>query len=180
MIENYNGAGLRGPLWTTAGVLIGGLAARLAGGAALAGAYGSPMGGYGTALAVNSEIMAAKDAKIAQLESQIYADGKTRELYAYNVAQDEKTMNYLVGLEKRVSSLETAAPLREQILEGKICEVASNARCGLERVGSSVAALSATVASITKLIVPASAVCPSPMPEFNSWTAPTASTTATT
>ena len=34
----------------------------------------------------------------------------------------------------------------------------------------------AALQSLTKLIVPATSVCPAPMPQYNSWTAPTATT----
>lgn len=35
----------------------------------------------------------------------------------------------------------------------------------------------AQLQGLTKLIVPITSVCPQPMPEFNSWTAPTTTTT---
>lgn len=35
----------------------------------------------------------------------------------------------------------------------------------------------AALQGLTKLIVPATSVCPAPMPQYNSWTAPTAPTT---
>lgn len=38
---------------------------------------------------------------------------------------------------------------------------------------NSIAALQGCCEKITKLVVPATAVCPNPMPQFNSWTAPT-------
>lgn len=38
---------------------------------------------------------------------------------------------------------------------------------------AALANLSALVAQITKTVVPLGAVCPQPMPQFNSWTAPT-------
>ena len=37
----------------------------------------------------------------------------------------------------------------------------------------------AALQGLTKLIVPATSVCPAPMPQYNSWTAPTAPTTGT-
>lgn len=44
---------------------------------------------------------------------------------------------------------------------------------------NSIAGLQNCCNQITKLIVPASVVCPKPMPEYNSWVAPTAATTPT-
>jgi hypothetical protein len=43
---------------------------------------------------------------------------------------------------------------------------------------NSISALQNCCNSITKLVVPKDAICPSVMPEFNSWTAPTTTTTA--
>jgi hypothetical protein len=37
----------------------------------------------------------------------------------------------------------------------------------------------AALQGLTKLIVPATSVCPAPMPQYNSWTAPTTTTTGT-
>lgn len=36
----------------------------------------------------------------------------------------------------------------------------------------------ATLQGLTKTVIPITSVCPAPMPEFNSWTAPTTTTTA--
>ena len=66
--------------------------------------------------------------------------------------------------------------LREQIIEGKIASVAQAATTGINNLGSSLASLQATVNSITSIVVPRTAVCPEPMPLYNSWTAPTTTT----
>lgn len=71
----------------------------------------------------------------------------------------------------------SAAPLREQIVLGKIGEVSTLATNGLATLGSQINCLAAQVAGITKTVVPISSVCPQPMPQYNSWTAPTAAAT---
>lgn len=115
-----------------------------------------------------------RDARIARLESEKYSDGKTQELYNYTVAQNEKLSNFLCNVDKRLGSLETAAPLREQILDGKIAQVADKAACCCAASNAAISNLSALVTQITKTVVPLGAVCPQPMPQYNSWTAPTA------
>lgn len=66
--------------------------------------------------------------------------------------------------------------LREQIVEDKITNVAQTSACGIASCNAAIQNLANTVAGITKCVVPATAICPQPMPQFNSWTAPTAST----
>lgn len=39
------------------------------------------------------------------------------------------------------------------------------------------AGMMGTLNNITKTIVPMSAICPAPMPQYNSWVAPTTTTT---
>jgi hypothetical protein len=57
-------------------------------------------------------------------------------------------------------------------LNSKIEMVASTSACGIAQLNN-------IVSNITKTIVPISSVCPQPMAQFNSWTAPTTPTTTT-
>jgi hypothetical protein len=145
-------------------------------GAVLSGAFGNifggGMGGGNATLAISE-----RDAKIAKLESEKYSDGKTQELYNYITMQNEKLSNFLCGVDKRLYSLETAAPLREQILDGKIAQVADKVACCCSATNAALANLSAVVNNITKTIIPIDSVCPKPMALYNSWTAPTTTTT---
>lgn len=119
-----------------------------------------------------------RDATIARLQSEKYSDGKTQELYNYTVGQNEKLASFLAGLDKRVTAVEVSAPLREQIIDGKIAQVADKAACCCAATNAAIANLSALVTQITKTVVPIGAVCPQPMPQFNSWTAPTTAAAA--
>lgn len=145
-------------------------------GAVLSGAFGNifggGMGGGNATLAISE-----RDAKIAKLESEKYSDGKTQELYNYTVSQNEKLSQFLCNVDKRLYSLETAAPLREQILDGKIAQVADKVACCCSATNAALANLSAVVNNITKTIIPIDSVCPKPMALYNSWTAPTTTTT---
>lgn len=137
---HYDGQGLKGALWTLAGTSIAGVAQRLVNGGFGAGGYGA-MGAMQTAaLAVD----AAKDARIAKLESDAETDRKLVEVYKTLAASDTRQANELRSLEKRVTALEY-----------------ENARLGM------------LVGRITKTVVPTDAICPEVMPRYNSWTAPT-------
>lgn len=84
------------------------------------------------------------------LESNIYSDNKSLEMYKY---VDGKFAN----------------------IEAQICQqavvnaqVAANLSCLTNTVN--------TLSALTKTVIPIDNVCPAPMAKFNSWTAPTATT----
>ena len=159
-VKEVNPQGLRGPLWTLAGTAIGGLASMwLGGGLNGLGCHGgSPAalaaGGAGLA------VLAEKEAKIARLESEKYTDGAVKDLYAYTVAQNKDLLMFATNVDKRLAALETAAPLREQITEQKIANVAQQATCCCNALQQAMAGMQATLASITKTVVPNGSVCP--------------------
>ena len=91
--------------------------------------------------------LVAKDSEIALLKSNIYTDQKIADVY--------ERLNGKIG-----------------ILEGEICkqsvvnaQVTANISCMQSAI--------ATLQSLTKTVVPIDNVCPAPMPQYNSWTAPT-------
>lgn len=61
----------------------------------------------------------------------------------------------------------------------RIDTVAQTAACGINQNSAAIAALQSTVNSITKTIIPQTAICPPVMPRYNSWTAPTDTAPAT-
>lgn len=77
------------------------------------------------------------------------------------------------------------AQLRAELdTDRKLVQVWDNLNTKRESSDMKIAALEASVAGlnqvlqrITRVVVPIDAVCPQPMPQFNSWTAPTAATT---
>jgi hypothetical protein len=95
--------------------------------------------------------LAAKDSKISLLESNIYVDSKIADVY-------ERLNTKIGGLES-------------QICQQNVYNATNTATINC------MAGQIATLMSLTKTIVPANNICPTPMPEFNSWTAPTAPTT---
>ena len=98
-------------------------------------------------LGMQNEI-AAKDNKIALLESNIYTDSKIADVY--------ERLNNKIGC-----------------IEGQLAQQAvyNATNTGLiSCLQSQVAALQ----GLTKIVIPTASICPEPMARYNSWTAPTA------
>lgn len=95
--------------------------------------------------------IAAKDSKIGLLESNIYTDSKIADVY--------ERLNAKIGA-----------------VEGQIAgqavvnaQISANIACMQSAIN--------TLNGLTKTVIPIANVCPTPMPQYNSWTAPTATTT---
>lgn len=159
----------KGVAGTALGLGIAGTALGLFGGNILNGLGCFGCGGMNAAATnLAQSVIAQKDAEIAQLKSERYTDAAVSDLR--KTVTDNLTQT-LYALDKRVGQIETALPLQMKIVDDKIA-------CCCNAANAAIASLQATVGGITKLIVPASAVCPEPMPLKNSWTAPTAAATA--
>ena len=94
---------------------------------------------------------AAKDSKIALLESTIHTNDKILEVYGY--------------IDGRLRNIE--GQIAQQAVVN--AQVTANISCMQGNI--------ATLMSLTKTVVPIGNICPEPMPLYNSWTAPTATTT---
>lgn len=92
--------------------------------------------------------LASKDAKIGLLESNIYTDSKIADVY-------ERLNNKINCIESQVS--------QQAVVNAQIT---ANISC----MQGAITALQ----GLTKTVIPIDNVCPAPMPQFNSWTAPTA------
>jgi hypothetical protein len=102
---------------------------------------------------------AAQSAKIAELEtevklrdSNIYTDSKILEVYKYFDGKVNCIENQLA--DQRVYNATNTAAI--SCIQGQVAQLAS----------------------LTKTIIPITNVCPEPMPQYNSWTAPTTTTGA--
>lgn len=171
----------RGAQWAGAGSLIALAAQSLLGGGVLGNLGGGIFGGNAAAQAGNTIAaleIAKKDSEIALLKSEVSTNDKISTVYAELRKMDKAQDAVIAALGSRVSAIETAAPLREQIVLGKIGEVSTLATNGIATLGAQINCLAAQVAGITKTVVPIAAVCPQPMPLHNSWTAPTAAAPA--
>ena len=120
--------------------------------------------GFGAELQYVSSLQAEN----AMLKSENYSDKVAKEVY-----QQTRIDNAALKAE-----MKELMDLREQIVLGKIGEVATLTKCNLDQVNNSIAALANTVNSVTARIIPASAICPEVMPKYNEWVAPTATTPA--
>lgn len=175
----------RGAQWAGAGSLIAIAAQSLFGGGLLGNLGGGILGGGGNAAAQAANTVAAlemakKDSEIALLKAEVSTNEKLSTVYAELRKMDKAQDATISSIDSRLAAIETAAPLREQIVLGKIGEVSTLATNGLTTLGSQINCLATQVANITKTVVPITAVCPQPMPQYNSWTAPTTTTTTTT
>lgn len=95
---------------------------------------------------------AAKDSKIALLESTIHTNDKILEVYSYIDGR-------LRGIEGQIAQ---QAVVNAQLTANISCMQGSIAQ----------------LMGLTRTIIPISNVCPEPMPQYNSWTAPTTTTGA--
>lgn len=168
--EKYASSGV-GNAGLTLGVIGTALASGILGNNGVSGIFGNRNATVNDCAAM---AIAQKDAEIAQLKAERSTDAKVADVYTALRNQDKAQDVLISGLKDRIAALEVAAPLREQIVLGKVQEVAQSVACLSANTQSQLACITATLSGITKTIVPASAVCPQPMPLHNSWTAPTA------
>ena len=100
---------------------------------------------------------ASQNARIAELETEV----KLRDANVFTMGEMGKLRDYM---ETRLRGI-----------EGQICQqsvvnaqVTANLSCMQGQI--------ATLMGLTKTVIPITSVCPEPMPAYNSWTAPTATT----
>lgn len=99
-----------------------------------------------------SNIIAEKDMEIAYLKSRDAAKSDTLELYKY--------------VDERFGRVE--AQLANQAVIN--AQITANLACTQQTLS--------TLSGLTKTVIPIGNVCPNPMPQYNSWTAPTSTTEA--
>ncbi len=156
-MELENKYGSKGVAGAGLGLGIAGTALGLLNGNGLGGLFGGNRNcGHEEHLVNRYE--AQQSARIAELEtevklrdSNIYTDSKILELYKY--------------VDGKLACVES------QICQQNVYNATNTAT--LNCISGQVAQLQA----LTKTIIPITNVCPQPMPQYNSWTAPTAPTT---
>lgn len=153
-VENRYGS--RGATNTALGLSIGAVAAELLGGG-LGNLFGNGNCGCSEDHYVN-RYEASQAAKIASLETEI----KLRDANFYTLGEMGKLREYV---DNKFAGVES------QICQQNVYNATNTATINC------MAGQIAQLMSLTKTIVPANNICPTPMPEFNSWTAPTAPTT---
>lgn len=97
----------------------------------------------------------AKDCEIALLKSEQNTEVKIADVYA-------KLKGDMLTMERNQSAWNSQQMVNNATMSAAIAQNAN-----------SIEALKNVCAGITKTVVPITSVCPQPMPQFNSWTAPT-------
>lgn len=97
---------------------------------------------------------AAQSARISELETEV----KLRDANTFTMTEMGKLRDYV---DRRFSGVE-AQLCNQSVLN---TQVTANISCMQGNI--------ATLMGLTKTIVPITNVCPEPMPQYNSWTAPT-------
>lgn len=148
---------------------IGGTALGLSIGAigleALRGRLGGLFGGVGNSGCGCNEdhtvnrYEAAQSARIAELETEV----KLRDANTFTMGEMGKLRDYVDG---RFASVE------HELCDQKVYNATLNGAVGC------IQGQIAQLAALTKTVIPITSVCPEPMPQYNSWTAPTAATGA--
>ena len=134
--------------------------------------------------------LSALQAENSFLKAENYSDKNAKEVYMQSLADNnklrdeafsfikplaEESANNKVELAKLQAELKCCCEkqeLREQIVLGKVNELALTTQAKFSCVDGTIANIMGTLGNITKTIVPIGSVCPTPMPQYNSWAAP--------
>ena len=128
---------------------------------------------------VASGVIAEKDSYIAKLEAEKYSDGVAKDVYIAGrnetQALGEKLLEKYINpiateladnrvamarTEEQIKCLNQKMELREEIMNGKIAQVADKSACGISQLSIALNCLQNTVSGITKVVVPNTSVCP--------------------
>ena len=100
---------------------------------------------------------AAQSARIAELETEV----KLRDANTFAMTEMGKLRDYV---DRRFECVNSA--INQQAVIN--AQVTANLACMQNTIS--------TLSGLTKTVIPITSVCPEPMPQYNSWTAPTATT----
>lgn len=146
----------RGVAGAGLGLGIAGTALGLLNNGSLGGILGGCNSGCGNDHVVN-RYEAQQSARIAELETEV----KLRDANVYTMTEMGKLRDYV---DRRFEGV-NASISQQAVINAQI---SANIGCMQGQI--------ATLMGLTKTVIPIGNVCPAPMPEFNSWTAPTATT----
>lgn len=139
----------------------------------------------------NQNVVSALQAENSMLKAENYSDKNAKEVYMQSLTDNrrlrdetfaflkplsDEAANNRVELAKLQAELKCCCEkqeLREQIVLGKVNELALTTQAKFGCLDQTIAGMMGTMNNITKTIVPMSAICPAPMPLHNSWVAPT-------
>lgn len=143
-----------GAIGTGLGVLSGGLNGIL-GGNCNGGLWGGNAGGCCSENALVNRYEASQSARIAELETEV----KLRDANTFTMGEMGKLRDYVDA---------KFAGIENQICHQAVvnAQITANISCMQNTIN--------TLQGLTKTVIPITSVCPEPMPQYNSWTAPTA------
>ena len=124
------------------------------------GTLGGILGGCGNGCGSDHMVTryeSQQAARIAELETEV----KLRDANVYTMTEMGKLRDYV---DRRFEGV-NASISQQAVINAQIT---ANIGCMQNQV--------ATLMGLTKTVIPIGNVCPAPMPEYNSWTAPTATT----
>lgn len=139
----------------------------------------------------NQNVVSALQAENSMLKAENYSDKNAKEVYMQSLTDNrrlrDETFAYLkpladesannrVELAKLQAELKCCCEkqeLREQIVLGKVNELALTTQAKFGCIDQTIAGMMGTIGKITDTIVPMSAICPTPMAKYNAWVAPT-------
>lgn len=156
-MEHENNYASKGVANTGLGLSIGALGLELLRG----GGLGSIFGGVGNIAPENMPVNryeAGQSARIAELETEV----KLRDANTYT---DSKLLDFYKYVDGKFGCIEA------QICQQNVYNATNTA--AISCINGQIAQLMA----LTKTVIPTSSICPEPMARYNSWTAPTATTT---
>lgn len=141
------------------GVTLGAIGTGLS---ALNGGIGNILGGRGNCESdhVVSRYEAEQSARIAELETEV----KLRDANTYT---DKKMLEMYQYMDGRLRGVE--GQIQQQAVIN--AQITANISCMQNEI--------ATLSGLTKTVIPIGNVCPEPMARYNSWSAPTTTTTTT-
>lgn len=120
------------------------------------------LGGNNCAAAVAQKdaVIAQQGATIAELRAERDTDRKIADLYGSMVRDNKELTLFLTNLDKRVTAVETAAPLQAKIVDQQIARVVDQINCCCNASNAAIANLQATINGVTKIVIPNTSVCP--------------------
>lgn len=127
-------------------------------------------GGNGPARLAVADAIAGKDAKIAQLEAQIYSDGAAR------TEADRLLRNYLkpygdaiaqmlaksAALDEKLAGMEKVQALEKELAQKEVELARQEAKCCCDKTNMRIDCLEQKVNATTKTVIPTASVCPDP------------------
>ena len=157
MVEVEKDYASKGVAGAGLGLGIAGTALGLLGGNGLNGILGWNNCGNSCGNQMVNRYEANQSARIAELETEV----KLRDANVYTMTEMGKLRDYV---DRRFEGVNASINAQAVIN----AQVAANLSCLTNTVN--------VLSGLTKTVIPIGNVCPAPMPEFNSWTAPTATT----